>query len=152
MGSLSHGWLSPGDPDPAGARMRVVCNALWRYPHIEGLFWDFASLYQRPRTEAQQEAFHCALKVMGDAYASAIGTTVLQLKEIPPRPSHFDGALCLFDLKMTEETAVSPPFAFDFPMPKGDCCSLAWRSNASEVSFAASLSSVLCASSSFACC
>ena len=35
---------------------------------------------------------------MGHLYASAIGTTVLQLKEIPPRPAEFDGALCLFDL------------------------------------------------------
>ena len=30
--------------------------------------------------------------------ASAIGTTVLQIKEIPSRPSEFDGALCLFNL------------------------------------------------------
>ena len=35
---------------------------------------------------------------MGDLYASAIGTTVLRLKEIPPRPSEHDGALCLFNL------------------------------------------------------
>ena len=35
---------------------------------------------------------------MGDIYASAIGTTVLQLKEIPPRPSEFDGAVILFGL------------------------------------------------------
>ena len=33
---------------------------------------------------------------MGDLYASAIGTTVLQLKEIPPRPEEYDGAICLF--------------------------------------------------------
>ena len=36
---------------------------------------------------------------MADVYASAVGTTVLQLKEIPPRPTEFDGALCLFGLK-----------------------------------------------------
>ena len=36
---------------------------------------------------------------MADVYASAVGTTVLQLKEIPPRPKEFDGALCLWDLK-----------------------------------------------------
>ena len=35
---------------------------------------------------------------MGDLYASAIGTTVLQLKEIPLRPPELDGKLCLFDL------------------------------------------------------
>ena len=40
--------------------------------------------------------------------ASAIGTTVLQLKEIPMRPAEFDGALCLFDLSKgcTEEASV----------------------------------------------
>ena len=44
---------------------------------------------------------------MGDVYASAVGTTVLQLKEIPLRPQIFDGALCLFDLKPgVDEAAV----------------------------------------------
>ena len=38
-------------------------------------------------------------QVMADVYASAVGTTTLQLKEIPPRPAEFDGALCLFGLK-----------------------------------------------------
>ena len=36
---------------------------------------------------------------MADVYASAVGTTVLQLKEIPLRPPEFDGAVCLFGLK-----------------------------------------------------
>ena len=35
---------------------------------------------------------------MGDLYASAVGTMVLQIKEIPPRPTENDGRLCLFDL------------------------------------------------------
>ena len=39
--------------------------------------------------------------------ASAIGTTVLQLKEIPMRPRDFDGKLCLFELSQgTEEASV----------------------------------------------
>ena len=36
---------------------------------------------------------------MGDLYASAIGTRVLQLKEIPQRPAAYDGVLCLFELE-----------------------------------------------------
>jgi|EP00966_Prymnesium_polylepis_P007862 hypothetical protein len=36
---------------------------------------------------------------MADIYASAVGTTVLQIKEIPERPKEFDGLLCLFGLK-----------------------------------------------------
>ena len=39
---------------------------------------------------------------MGDLYASAIGTTVLQIKEIPPRPEEYDGVLCLFGLEADE--------------------------------------------------
>ena len=41
---------------------------------------------------------------MADVYASAVGTTVLQLKEIPSCPQEFEGALCLFGLKTDEET------------------------------------------------
>ena len=66
----------------------VPCVCLISYP----------SLPQWPRSEAEKVRFAAALKVMGDLYASAIGTTVLQLKAIPPRPPAFDGALCLFGL------------------------------------------------------
>ena len=121
------GWLSPGDPDPAGRRLEVVRRALAENQHIEGLFWEcarghartkasaqlltssiclcvaphsYASLYQHPpggrRTPEENEAFGRALSVMADVYASAVGTTVLQIKEIPPRPKEYDGALCLF--------------------------------------------------------
>ena len=40
----------------------------------------------------------CLCSQMGDLYASAIGTRVLQLKEIPQRPAKYDGMLCLFEL------------------------------------------------------
>ena len=43
----------------------------------------------REQMVEEQEAFDRALKVMADVYASAVGTTVLQLKEIPPRPKEF---------------------------------------------------------------
>ena len=43
--------------------------------------------------------YHDAGQVMADVYASAVGTTVLQVKEIPPRPARFDGAICLFGLQ-----------------------------------------------------
>ena len=41
---------------------------------------------------------HVGWAQMGDLYASAIGTTVLQLKEVPPRPAPYDGKLGLFEL------------------------------------------------------
>ena len=46
------------------------------------------------------------LHVMGDLYASAVGTTVLQLKEIPPRPKEYDGALCLAGVADVDEKVI----------------------------------------------
>ena len=40
VGALTYGWLSPGSPDPAGARMEVVRNALRQLTHIEAIFWE----------------------------------------------------------------------------------------------------------------
>lgn len=37
-------------------------------------------------------------QVMADLYASAVGTTVLQLEEIPQRPTEYNGAVCLFNV------------------------------------------------------
>jgi hypothetical protein len=54
------------------------------------------SLPQKPRSSAEDQKFARSLTVMGDLYASAVGTTVLQLKEIPTRPAEYNGALCLF--------------------------------------------------------
>ena len=66
------------------------------------LFDALASPQHPPRatrTPEEEASFKRALKAMADMYASAVGTTVLQLKEIPPRPQAFDGRLCLFRLK-----------------------------------------------------
>ena len=109
VGALTHGWLSPGECDPDGARLDMVLAALDEHPHIEGVFWDYASLFQnlpdRDRTPDESAAFKRAIMVMADVYASAVGTTVLQSREIPPRPEAFDGALCLFGLKATKGEA-----------------------------------------------
>jgi len=109
VGALTHGWLSPGECDPNGARLDMVLAALEEHPQIEGIFWDYASLFQnlpdRDRTPDESAAFKRAIMVMADVYASAVGTTVLQSREIPPRPEAFDGALCLFGLKATKGEA-----------------------------------------------
>ena len=48
---------------------------------------------------------------MGQLYASAVSTVVLQIKEIPPRPTDFDGKLCLFALaKGIDEDAIRTAF------------------------------------------
>ena len=98
VGVLSYGWLLPWEADPTGERLVILRRALRAHPYIKALFIDQATLYQPPRTEEQDAKFNRALGVMGDLYASAVGTTVLQLKEIPPRPSDYDGILCLGEL------------------------------------------------------
>ena len=99
IGALTYGWLSPGDPDPDGSRIRVLRRALTRLA-IKALFWDFGSLYQAPRTLEQAASFKLALDegAMNQLYASILATTVLQIEEIPPRPAEFDGVVCLFKL------------------------------------------------------
>eukprot|EP00900_Chrysochromulina_parva_P009826 jgi/Chrpa1/18845/Chrysochromulina_OHIO_Genome00025256-RA len=98
IGAFSFGWPTSGNPDPTGHRIKALWRALQERSDIEALFWDFPSLYQNsdqsPRTEEQERAFKRGLGVMGHIYASAIGTTVLQLKELPLRPPEYDGKLC----------------------------------------------------------
>ena len=66
-----------------------------------GLFWDYASLPQRgrdgtDRTAEEVKAFKSGLDVMAYFYASLTGTGVLQLKDVPTRPSQYDGRIALF--------------------------------------------------------
>ena len=79
-------------------------------------FRSFPSLYQHPpggrRTKSQQAGFDRALEVMGDLYASVVGTTVLMSKEIPLRPPEFDGVLGLYDLaEDVDATSIRAAFA-----------------------------------------
>ena len=39
-GALTYGWLTPGNPDPAGVRVAIVRRALKEYPYIEAFFWE----------------------------------------------------------------------------------------------------------------
>ena len=55
-------------------------------------------MFQKPRTSEQDASFASSLKIMGDLYASAIGTAVLQLKEIPECPPGYKSALFVGDL------------------------------------------------------
>jgi hypothetical protein len=92
-------------PDPAGARLAVLKCALAQLDYLEGVFFDCASLHQVPRTHEEDAIFKSALPAMNQLYASAVGTTVLQIKEIPPRPAEMDGWLCLFGVAWTVDMA-----------------------------------------------
>ena len=111
--ALSYGWLSAGMPDPFGKRLAAVQRALrslkaqGALSSACGLFWDFASLPQKPRTPSEDEAFKRGLRVMANLYASAIGTCVLQLKEVPIRPRSEVGAVRVCRLRPGVSTAAT---------------------------------------------
>ena len=91
LGALTYGWLSMGNPDPAGARLAEVRGFLRAHPHVEGLFWDFASLPQKPRSKEEDAMFKRGLEVMADLYASPAGTVVLRAQGIPPNSAGVAG-------------------------------------------------------------
>ena len=95
IGALTYGWATVDNPDPTGTYLNNVRRFL-RCPlgaHIVAVFWDYASLHQKPRTSAQDAFFSQALGVMGDVYASALATTVMRHRALPPRPAALDGEL-----------------------------------------------------------
>ena len=42
VGAVTHGWLSPGNPDPAGSRMKLLRQELKSLPNIKGIFFECA--------------------------------------------------------------------------------------------------------------
>ena len=112
VGVVSHGWLTPHHPDPDRKRLQALRRALRELSHIEGLFFDYCSLYQVPRSPERLAMFKKALPPMNQTYASAVGTTVLQARDIPPMPASFRGLLCLFGVRDdVDEAAVRAALA-----------------------------------------
>ena len=52
IGSVTHAWLSPGNPDPAGKRMQVVRQALKARPYIKAIFFECAHTHTSTRTRS----------------------------------------------------------------------------------------------------
>lgn len=50
-GVLTHGWLTPGHPDPQCSRLAVVRRALQQLSYIEGLFWGTLNCTSCSRTQ-----------------------------------------------------------------------------------------------------
>ena len=96
------------EPDPIGTVLAHVLRFLkWlcynhnvreAEQHSYGMFWDYASLHQKPRSTAEGQAFGQALKVMAGLYASPFGSCVMQHRLMPPRPPELDGVVLMFDL------------------------------------------------------
>lgn len=109
--ALSYRWLTSAHPEPQGTTLEAVRRYLASDAQAAecGLFWDYASLPQRgldgsDRTDEEAATFKRALSVMGLFYASIRGTAVLQFKDVPPRPSQFDGQIMLFGVSSAAST------------------------------------------------
>ncbi|EOD15166.1 hypothetical protein EMIHUDRAFT_119448 [Emiliania huxleyi CCMP1516] len=97
VAGLTYGWASPDHPDVTGEYLANVRRFL-RHPlgeHVTALFWDFSSLPQKPRTATEDKLFYQALDVMGDVYASALGTIVIRHRSVPARPAELDGEVVI---------------------------------------------------------
>ncbi len=102
--ALSYRWLTAAHPDPLGTALIAMRRFLRSEADLSkcALFWDFASLPQKdtaggPRTAEETGIFKRGLVGMGYFYASMCGTAIVQLKDIPPRPSEYDGRMIVFD-------------------------------------------------------
>ena len=67
-----YGWLSPSNPDPLGERMAVLKRALVQLPHVEGLFWDFASLPQKGLNGEDKTVASNTSAVTCDAFTNSL--------------------------------------------------------------------------------
>ncbi len=113
---LTYGWRTREHPDPDGLTLAAIV-ALLNDPagaHIEGVFWDFMCLYQKPRMPAEEDTFRAGLSMMADGYASPLGTTVLRRRAIPECPPHIKPAeyndrpydergWCIFESAVSDE-------------------------------------------------
>ena len=113
IGVLSYCWLTAGHPDPIALHLSAL-QAFLRskqqpdgIPFVDAVFWDFASLPQHPRTEAEQALFQQGLSVMGGLYASPMGTTVLQLRTVPPRPAEYNGHVTVYSATLRGEESTA---------------------------------------------
>ena len=93
---LSYCWVSAEHPSAQGVHYLTAVRRFLQSAHgthVVGVFWDYASLPQKPRTEQDQDIFARALAVMGDLYASTLGTTVMRHQAVAPRPEGLDEGL-----------------------------------------------------------
>ncbi len=91
--ALSYGWIQQGDPDRdcftlgrVGAILAMHLESFdedsWGLGGDCALFWDFGSLHQMPRSEAEGLLFRVALRYMQLVYAHW-RVTVLRLEALP---------------------------------------------------------------------
>ena len=73
---------------------------------------------------------------MGYLYASMCGTAVVQLKDIPPRPSEYDGRVIVFDKMYSEMTSEKDVVVADLERFGGTITEIAIKASEAQVTFA----------------
>ena len=136
--ALSYRWLTREHPDPHGTTLWAVRRFLRSQDGLGkcAMFWDFTSLPQKdiakeargepPRTPEEAATFKRGLDGMGYFYASTCGTAVVQLKDIPPRPSEYDGRMIVFDASYSKSTSEADVIA-DLERFGGQITEIAFR-------------------------
>uniref|UniRef100_A0A0G4I024 Uncharacterized protein n=1 Tax=Chromera velia CCMP2878 TaxID=1169474 RepID=A0A0G4I024_9ALVE len=86
---LSYGWLDSSHPDPDRFHLQQLVNETGRFWWAEGehsarvfVFWDFASLSQKPRTPEEDKLFSSALQRL-DVLYSSVHTRVFRSTGVP---------------------------------------------------------------------
>ena len=142
--ALSYRWLTAAHPDPHGTALSAVRRFL-RSDEADlskcALFWDFTSLPQKdtaggPRTAEETGIFKRGLQGMGYFYASMCGTAIVQLKDIPPRPSEYDGRVIVFDKTYSEMTSEKDVVVADLERFGGTITEIAIKAGEAHVTFA----------------
>ncbi len=140
--ALSYRWLTAAHPDPLGTALSAMRRFLRSEANLSecALFWDFASLPQKdtaggPRTAEEKKTFDRGIEAMGCFYASMCGTTIVQLKDIPPRPSEYDGRMSVFDASYSKSTSEADVIA-DLERFGGTITEIAIKAGEAQVTFA----------------
>ena len=112
VAALTYGWGSVDFPDPSGEVLATIVAFLRSDAGaaVEGLFWDFCSLYQPPRSEVQTKLFKTALGCMGDIYASPLATMVLRHEFVPECPPAIAADVALFGVGSDADPAAVRSF------------------------------------------
>lgn len=128
--AISHMWLSPQHPDPFGDTLFLIAKYFSKAMSTENpkesrsdsdglpVFWDYASLYQKPRSEEQDTLFRQGLKALGSLY-SCKDTRVISIADFPDRtpripslPGYEERGWCFTEMcwaNLTAEDFRRPP-------------------------------------------
>jgi len=101
--SVSHAWLSKDHPDPGNSQLEALVmygggDHTSRHQRLEEglmLFYDYMSLYQKPRTENENKTFATSLNRMHMLYAHD-DTYVLRIEAVAEYANH-GASLAVFD-------------------------------------------------------